>query len=243
MTKRKLRRRELAMKKTIALGRWKGWVFLAFLALLAGLPPLYMAAFTPHPVSSPLLQNRSLPPEQVYDLYVANWGYHTSIIVQQPQGWRLGPANAVDAPFVEYSWGDRNFYMNANFSPFALFATVFLPTESVIHLRNWSQAPTSNDGMRRLYHRQIDAQQLRTLIVSLETTFQGASPRSAPLPPVARFRGRFYPGREFYIFWSACNAWTVRHLAAADLAQPGWAIIVAEQVAPQLRHFQPSRNR
>ncbi|MEO0373439.1 MAG: DUF2459 domain-containing protein [Cyanobacteria bacterium P01_A01_bin.17] len=226
------------MKEAVPLVQWSGRA-LALLALLLGLPPVYMAVFTPYPVSSPWLQDRSLPPGNVYDLYVANWGYHTSIILQQPQGWRLGPSNAVDTPFVEYSWGDRNFYMNADFSPPALFATVFLPTRSVLHLRNWSQAPTSDDGMRHLYHRQINAQQLSTLIGSLETTFKGAEPeRPDALPPVARFRGRFYPAREFYIFWSACNAWTVNHLAAADLARPGWSVLAAEQVAPKLRHFQ-----
>ncbi len=209
---------------------------LLVISLLFGLPPLYMWATTP---AAPAIRLPPLPDSNShYDLYVANWGYHTSIILQQPQGWQLGPDNDPNARFVEYSWGDRNFYMNADFSPIALFSTVLLPTPSVLHLRNWSQAPTLRNGMRHLYHRQINAQQLRTLIQSLETTFKRTPQRPAALPPVPRFRGRFYPAREFYIFWSACNAWTVEHLAQANLAQPQWSVLLAEQVAPQLRQFQ-----
>ena len=207
------------------------------LALLLGLPVCYIAVFTPRPIPSLILQKRAIDTGKTYKLFVANWGYHTSIILQQPEGWQLGPENDVDAPFVEYSWGDRNFYMNADFSPTALFSTVFLPTSSVLHLRNWARDPQPEDGMRHLYSRQINAQQLRRLIRSLETTFQGSQSRPMPLPPVTRFRGRFYPAREFYIFWSACNAWTVQHLAAAGLAKNGWSIVVAEQVAPHLLDF------
>lgn len=202
--------------------------------MLLGLPPLYVRWATPTPRPPRLPPLSSLTQER-YDLYVANWGYHTSIILEQPQGWSLGPVNDPQAPFVEYSWGDRNFYMKGDFSPLSLFATVFLPTSSVLHLRNWSQAPTLENGIHRLYHRQVDAQQLYALIRSLETALQ--HPRPAALPPVDRFRGRFYPGREFYILWSACNAWTVEHLAAADLAKPSRTIVWAEQVTPQLRHF------
>lgn len=208
-------------------------IFLLLSGLLLGLPPFYIWTRTP-PSSSTRLP-AILPSKTHYDLYVANWGYHTSIIVQQPQGWKLGPANAPDATFVEYSWGDLNFYMNADFSPLALFTTVFLPTPSVLHLRNWSKAPTLKNGMRHLYYRQINAQQLRTLVNSLETSFKTS--RAVVLPLVPRFRGRFYPGREYYIFWSACNAWTIRHLAKAGLAKGDLPVAIADQVAPQLRDF------
>jgi hypothetical protein len=220
------------MKWNVTPKRWQQSC-LGLGAILLGGPALFIACFTP-PV--PTQPSAGLPiPEQSYHLYVADWGYHTTIILQQPKGWRLGPENDPDAAFVEYSWGDRNFYMNADFSPPALFATVFLPTPSVLHLRNWSQAPTLSSGMRYLYHRHINAQQLRALINSLETSFETS--RANVLPPVPRFRGRFYPGREYYIFWSACNAWTVNHLAQAGLARSGWPILIAAQVAPQLRGF------
>src|SRR4051812_30261666 len=101
-------------------------VLLAALVLMAGFPTLYAALIPERLPSPPALPE---PPAGRYRVFVVDWGYHTAVVVEQPLGWRLGPTGAEDTPFVEYAWGDRRFYLESDYRPHAVFATLFLPTE------------------------------------------------------------------------------------------------------------------
>ena len=174
-----------------------------------------------------------------YRIFVVGWDYHTSIIVEQPQFWRLGPPGGETARFVEYGWGDRSFYMESNFWPHAVFATVFLPTASVVYINAWNHPPRRRGRVHEIYAREVTATQLRALVLNLEQAMPRTSTgqRATPFPPVEDRTGRFYPGREFYIFWSDCNKWTVDRLQAAGLADTGTLVVLKQQVAGRLRGF------
>jgi len=152
---------------------------------------------------------------------------------------RLGPPGEEAAPFIEYGWGDRRFYMDSNFWPHALFATVFLPTASVVYLDGWQSAPVQHERVHEIYYRAVSAAQLRDLVTDLERAMPRTrdGQRPAPLASANTRTGRFYPGRECYIFWSDCNQWTVRRLAAAGLATSGMPIVFKQQVAGRLSGF------
>ena len=45
-------------------------------------------------------------PAGQYRVLVADWGYHTAIILEQPRGWSMGPIGEERAPFLEYAWGE-----------------------------------------------------------------------------------------------------------------------------------------
>jgi len=175
-----------------------------------------------------------------YRVFVVGWDYHTSIIIEQPRLWRLGPSGYETARFVEYGWGDRSFYKDSNFWPHALFATVFLPTDSVLYIDGWNSPPRRRGRVQEVYARTVTAKQLRALVITLESAMPrtAAGGRAAALPAVDDRAGRFYAGREFYIFWSDCNRWTVDRLHAAGLADAGTLVVVKQQVAGRLRGFQ-----
>jgi len=174
-----------------------------------------------------------------YRIFVVGWDYHTSIIVEQPKLWRLGPPGDESAHFVEYGWGDRRFYMDSNFWPHALFATVFLPTASVLYIDGWNSPPRRGGRVHEIYAREVTVRQLRALVLELERAMLRTSlgRRAAVLPAVDDRAGRFYPGREFYIFWSDCNKWTIDRLQAAGLAGAGTLVVFKQQVAGRLQGF------
>jgi hypothetical protein len=217
-------------------------VLAVLVALFFGLPPLYMAAATP-PAGPVRLPTTTAPDETTlrFQVFVAGWGYHTSILVEQPPGWRLGPPGEEDAPFVEYSWGDRRFYKDQNYRPHSLLAAVFLPTASVAYLDGWERPPDPQNGggAPDLYVRQVTAAQMRALVTEMERALPRtpSGERVPPFPPAPGRAGRFYPGRECYIFWSDCNAWTVRCLRAAGLAGSSALVVAEEQVPGRLRGF------
>jgi hypothetical protein len=196
---------------------------------------MYMAVKTPPPpaVSVPL------PAEATYRVWVARYGYHTAILIEQPNGWHLGPPGQETASIVEYAWGDRSYYMESDHRLHVLLAALFLPTESVMYVRAYNALPTRQSGIRGLYVRAVDAATLQRLVQTLEQAFVRTAEhnRAPPFPPVSAYRGQFYPGRTFYVFWSACNAWAVRHLKRAGLAQSSLFVFLEQQVPGRLNDF------
>lgn len=98
----------------------------ALLVSMVTLPPMYVLLV---PEQLPAMPR--LPPiaDRAYRMAVVDWGYHTAIVIEQPAEWRLGPPDMEGSPFLEYAWVDRRFYLDSDFRPHALIATLFLPTK------------------------------------------------------------------------------------------------------------------
>ncbi|HEU0055161.1 MAG TPA: DUF2459 domain-containing protein [Longimicrobium sp.] len=221
------RARRLARAILLAVGAFLGFS-LTFPWLYAALVPVRRAEIAPLPEPAP----------GEYRVYVADWGYHTSILIQQPAGWALGPTGEERAPFVEYAWGDRGFYMESDFRPQALFAALVLPTESVAYLDGYADPPSFR-GARVAMVRTVDAATLRALATELERSVRRGADggRAAPFPPVSGYTGRFYPAHGRYLWARDCNWWTVARLHAVGLAKRPGGVVFARQVPGRLRGF------
>ena len=219
-----------------SLGRGPRYVLRALGALLAfGIifSTLYAAVTPEH--RGPVMPLPAAPPG-TYRVFVADWGYHTAIIVQQPRGWRLGPPGEEAAPFLEYAWGDRRFYFESNYWPHAVFATLFLPTESVLYLDGRPDPPQLG-GARVTVMRTVDADTVRALLGELERSIRHEpdDSRVLPYPPAAGYAGRFYPAYGAYLWTRNCNWWTVNRLEAVGLAGHATGVVFTEQVPGRLR--------
>ena len=219
------------MKRPISWPRYLGAS--ALLVLL--LPPVWLALTADE---QPVVRIAMPAPDRAaYQVYVVAWSYHTAIILEQPRGWTLGPRGEERAPFVEYAWGDRRFYMESNFWPHAVFAALFLPTASVTYVAGRSRPPAG--GFRSMHVRTVSGAELMAIAVELEASIARAADgtRQPPYAPVADYSGRFYPGVGRYLWWTDCNRWTVDRLAATGLARAGRGVIFSAQVAPRLIGF------
>ena len=206
-------------------------------AVLSAGPWVYVRLWPdpPEPVAVPAADQS--PAE--YLVYVVDWGYHTSIVVPQPPGFAFGPRNEIQAPFVEFAWGDRSFYLESNYWPHRVFATLFLPTASVTYLAGWPRAPVKSDGMKALWSRSVTSDELTRLYAATEGSIRhkSAQQRQDEYPPASGYRGRFYPAHGYYLFWADCNRWTVDQLHSAGLAESGTGVILSRQVAARLHGF------
>ncbi len=204
-------------------------------AFVTTFPPLY-ALFVPERLPARV----SLPSiaDRAYQVAVVDWGYHTAVIVEQPKEWQLGPPGVEAAPFVEYAWGDRRFYLESDFRPHALFATLFLPTESVLYVQGRRELPREG-GPERIVVRTVSAKTLHELVANLEryARHDSAGTRLAPFAPTAGYRGRFYPAHGRYLWSRDCNWWTVAQLARAGLADDAAGVLFTPQVFARLRGF------
>ena len=183
----------------------------------------------------------AIPDSGVYRVFVADWGYHASIIVEQPPGIRLGPLGNEGAPFVEYAWGDRRFYMEGNHWPYALLAALLIPTASVTYVEAWNRMPDARAHARALFVREVSATELRRLLTSLEGSIrrEPAGERAAPHPVAAGYGGRFYPSPDAYLWTRDCNRWVVDRLTPAGLARGSRGVLFSGQVPRHLLGFRP----
>jgi hypothetical protein len=213
------------------------WIAPALVGLLVAGSTLYILLFTPPagPVTLP-----PLDPALARRVYVLVYEYHSSILVEQPAGWSLGPEGDEEAPFVEYGWGDRSFYMESNFWPHSLFAAAFLPTPSVAYVCGHRIAPNEEVVVGDVYVIECDAVRFERLVRVLEAQMvrgvDGGRPRAFPATP--EYPGRFYPGREYYVVWWNCNTWTARMLDEAGFDVSPALVMAAGQVGGRLREFQ-----
>jgi hypothetical protein len=198
-------------------------------------PPAYVAVAPDERPPAPAL---APAPPRAYAVYVADWGYHTAVTLPQAAGWGLGPAGADDAPRVEYAWGDRRFYRDSDYRPWALFATLVLPTASVVYVRGRA-GPPAGGGARAVYARVVDAATLARLAGALERSVRrgAGGARVAPAPPVPGYAGRFYDAHGTYLWARDCNRWTVDRLHEAGLARPGAGVLFPGQVPGRLLGF------
>ena len=208
---------------------------LAVVVFALGFPLLYALATSEQ--RGPIHGLPPVPPGS-YSVIVADWGYHTAIVVEQPRDWALGPPGEERAPFLEYAWGDRRFYMESDYRPHAVFATLVLPTESVLYL-DGRPRPPSLDGARAVFARRVDAAALHRLLLDLERSFQRgpSGDRLAPYAAATGVGGRFYPAYGRYLWTRDCNWWTVVRLNAAQLAGGASGVVFSGQVKSRLRDF------
>jgi len=215
--------------------RYLAGVLGTFLAFAIIFPTAY-AAVTPE--RRPATEQLPAPAPGTYRVFVVDWGYHTAIVVEQPRGWRLGPPGEEGAAFLEYAWGDRRFYLESDFRPHAVFATLVLPTESVLYL-DGRPDPPSTRGARVTMERTIDADTLRALLTELDRSVRRTSDgsRMPPYPPAAGYSGRFYPAYGDYLWTRNCNWWTVARLATVGLAGRAAGVVLTSQVPSRLHGF------
>ena len=211
------------------------WVLLAAVVFMIGFPLLYTSVTAEE---RPALPNLPMPPAGEYRVYVVDWSYHTAIVIEQPRGWRLGPPGAEGAPFLEFAWGDRRYYYDEDHRPHALFAALFLPTESVLYVAARPDPPRLG-AAEGVYLRTVDAATLQTLFVQLEGFARraGDGTRAAPYAQTSGYRGRFYAAYGKYIWPRDCNWWTVARLHDAGLADAPAGVILTTQVPGRLRRF------
>jgi uncharacterized protein DUF2459 len=215
--------------------RYLAGVLAAFLVFAIVFPTVY-AAVTPERL--PATEQLPAPAPGAYHVFVVDWGYHTAIVVEQPRSWRLGPPGKEAAAFLEYAWGDRRFYLESDFRPHAVFATLFLPTESVLYL-DGRPDPPSTRGARATMERTIDADTLRALLTELDRSVRRTSDgsRMSPYPPAAGYSGRFYPAYGEYLWTRNCNWWTVARLGTVGLAGRAAGVVLTAQVPGRLHGF------
>ena len=178
---------------------------------------------------------------RAYTVFVSSNGWHTDITIARadiPEGSIPESADFHDAVFLQFGWGDENYYTNPDPGIGTTLGAAF-PGPSVVHLAGLSRPPSETFAGVEQVTLTLDADKFERLVGYLHDSFErGGKTRAASSAPGVYGFSRFYSATgEFHLF-NTCNTWTARGLAAAGLDVSAAGVQEADDVMRQLRKTQ-----
>jgi uncharacterized protein (TIGR02117 family) len=149
---------------------------------------------------------------------VVSNGWHTGVVVAQTDlpADRLPEVHAVgQAPFIEFGWGDAEYYPTKNPTWTMAMRAAVVPSPAVLHVAWLPAAPRVTFPTVESVTIGLNAAQFERLIVFIDGTFardgDEAKAWSAGLYPFSRF----HPANGSFHLFNTCNIWVARALVAA----------------------------
>ena len=169
------------------------------------------------------------------EVHVVSNRWHTGIaLARQAIDPEILPeiADLPEPVFVEFGWGDKEFYQTPDPGLATTLIAAMTPTPAVMHVAGLAAAPALYFTDVEVVVLDLPPDDFRHLQEQIAASF--ARP-GARLGRSLYGRGYFYPAvGEFHLF-NTCNSWTARMLAAAGVAIDASSVQSAEDVMRQLR--------
>jgi uncharacterized protein (TIGR02117 family) len=175
---------------------------------------------------------------RTYTVFVTSNGWHTDIGIARadiPEGRIPEGADFPDARYLQFGWGDKNYYTEPDPGLGTTLGAAF-PGPAVVHLAGLAAPP--NEVFREIEQitLTLDEAKFVRLVDYLHASFErGGQARVASSGPGVYGFSRFYPATgEFHLF-NTCNTWTARVLAHAGLDVKAAGVQEADEVMRQLQ--------
>jgi len=163
-------------------------------------------------------------------VFVVPQGGHTGLAVRRadiPQTLLPEKRDFPRAAYLEFGWGDRDFYMAPSPGPWLSFKAAFLPSRSVVHVAGVRGELGEFFAGAEIVELPLSRSALEGLLRYVHDAFERAGGAAEALG-----RG-FYPGRETFHLLRTCNVWTAGALRAAGL--PVRDALTVEGILAQVR--------
>ena len=174
----------------------------------------------------------ALLPDAPADLpvFVVPQGGHTGIAVRRadiPAALLPEKRDFPGADYLEFGWGDREFYMADAPTSGVSFRAAFSPTPSAMHVAGVRGDLAAHFPGAEIVEIGVSRPALEALLRYVHESFARAGDAAQSLG-----RG-FYPGRETFHLSRTCNVWTAGALRAAGL--PVQSALTVEGIMAQVR--------
>lgn len=167
-------------------------------------------------------------------VFVTSNGWHSGIVVARRDLSEAEIPEIADfprAPYLEFGWGDAEFYPAKRTDLIMTLRAGLIPTPAVMHVVPRSRAPNRTNA-------DIEVLALAVPDMGRLTAFLAASfdrKDAAGAKPGLYPESRFYPATGRFHLANTCNSWTARGLRAAGLEIDETDAARAEDLMAQLR--------
>lgn len=175
--------------------------------------------------------------ENCKSVFIVHDAWHAVIVLAKNDISPDAVPELVDFPqarFVEFSWGDKDYFPNPNSGVFAALRAAFWSSGSVLHVVGVTADVKDFYPTSEIVELKLSAPAFARLEDFIAQTFSrpkaGSAQPSAGLFPYSRF---YLATRKFSLL-KTCNTWVAEALESAGLPIAPSSVITAGQLAEQI---------
>ena len=155
------------------------------------------------------------------EVYVVYHGWHTGFVVHASEIQKEIPElkqRFGNAPYIEFGWGDKEFYQANEITPDITLKAIFLPTESVLHA-----VAVSSEADKYFKHSEVhkfclEDLELKSLIDFISNSFyRDESGSILKLNHGIYGDSQFYKAKGNFHIFNTCNKWTAKGLESTGM--------------------------
>lgn len=172
-------------------------------------------------------------------IHVTSNGWHTGIVVARaslPPGVIPEAADFPIAPYLEFGWGDAEYYPAPRPTLGMALGAALGPNPAIVHMIGLPAHPREVYPNSEVVELGLSPDGFQRLVRYLDATFarDGAERVPASAPGLYSF-SLFYAAKGKFHLFNTCNTWTARGLAAAGLPVEVSGVVRAEDLMARLR--------
>ena len=169
---------------------------------------------------------------------VAHDSWHAAIILRKadiPSDPLPELVDFPDAEFIEFSWGDKDYFPNPDAGVFTAIKAAFWSSGSVLHLVGFRGNPKSFYRSGELVELRLTTNAYGQLLQYISHTFfrPPSSDRAEASAGLFTY-SRFYPATHKFSLLKTCNTWVAEALKSAGLPVSPGHVMTANSLATQL---------
>lgn len=168
-------------------------------------------------------------------------GWHTGLAIRRrdiPVNLLPERADFPRSTYLEFGWGDREYYRSRESSVWLALKAALLPGPSVLHVAGFDEPPARYFDAETTLRFDLPEPAFRNLLGYLHHSFDRKdAQRIQPLGPGLYGDSRFYEARGQFHLFENCNVWTARALKAAGLPAIPSDALTAGSLRCQARHW------
>ena len=155
------------------------------------------------------------------EVYVVNHGWHTGFVVHASEIQKEIPElkqRFGNAPYIEFGWGDKEFYQANEITPDITLKAIFLPTESVLHAVAISSEADKYFKHSEVHKFCLEDLELKSLVDFISNSFsRDESGSILKLNHGIYGDSQFYKAKEDFHIFNTCNKWTAKGLESTGM--------------------------
>lgn len=171
-------------------------------------------------------------------VFIVHSSWHAAVVLRKIDIPPDAVPELVDFPraeFIEFSWGDKDYFPNPNAGFFTALKAAFWSSGSVMHVVGFTAKVADFYPGAAIIELNLSAPAYARLLDYVSGTFsRPAAGRPAPPSPGLFAYSRFYPASRKFSLLRTCNAWVAEALESAGLPiAPGY-VMTAGQLSEQI---------
>ena len=173
------------------------------------------------------------------EIYVVSNGWHTGLVLARsdvPADRIPEIADFADARYLEFGWGDREYYPNPRPTLGMALDAALTPSPAVVHLDGLSRPPAEARAGMDVLAITLSDDGLARVIAALDASFERpADGRARAIAPGFYGDSLFYPAQGSFHLFNTCNTWVAKVLAGAGVGISPTGVVTADDLMSRLR--------